>query len=351
MRGWLEAELSGHLDVVRSRLGDVLDLGDDKLIEAVGGERRHELRRLLTRFDAAADRERLARAEVEPLCRCDPGYPLLLHALPRPPVLYVAGGLERFVTLLGSEPAAIVGARQASAYGIDVARALGRALAASGVTVISGMAFGIDSAAHAGALAGAGATVAVLPGSADRPYPASKRKLYRAIVDAGAAISSLPPGTEIRRWMFPARNRIIAALSAITVVVEAGMRSGSLVTARCARELGRPLGAVPGPVTAPRSAAPNALLVDGAHVVRDAQDVLDALFGAGARTAASGRRAELDLEQAALLAEIANGHDSAEALGRAGVPADRGLAVLASLELGGYIRRAPGGRFTVLPGV
>jgi DNA processing protein len=350
-RGRLEAELSGHLDVVRSRAGHVLDLGDDELVEAVGGDRRHELRRVLTRFDAAADRERLARVGVDPLCRCDPRYPPLLHALARPPVLYVAGGLDRCLALLGSDPCAIVGARRASAYGIDVARALGRALAASGATVVSGMAFGIDSASHAGALAGGGATVAVLPGSADRPYPASKRKLYRAIVEGGAAISSLPPGTEIRRWMFPARNRIIAALSAMTVVVEARMRSGSLVTARCARELGRPLGAVPGPVTAPRSAGPNALLADGAHIVRDAQDVLDALFGTGARTAASDHRAELDLEQAALLAEIANGHDSAEALARAGVPADRGLAVLAALELGGYIRRAAGGRFTVVPGV
>ena len=350
-RGWLEATVSGHLDLVRARIHDVLDLGDDGLIDAVGGDRKQELRRGLAAFDVARARERVAAAGLESVCGCDPRYPPMLTVLSRPPALYVAGGLERCLALLGSDPVAIVGARRASAYGLDVARALGRGLASSGVTVISGMAFGIDSEAHAGALAGGGATVAVLPGSADRPYPASKRKLHREIVAAGAAVSALPPGAEIRRWMFPARNRIIAALSAITIVVEAGMRSGSLVTARCASELGRPAGAVPGRVTAPRSAGPNALLADGARVVRDAQDVLDALFGAGVRAASTESRSELDLEQSAVLAEIASGHDSAEALARAGVPPGRGLSVLASLELAGYIRRGPGGRFTVVPGV
>src|SRR5205807_8467166 len=140
------------------------------------------------------------------------------------------------------------------------------------------------------------------------------------------------------------RNRIIAGLSAITVVVEAGARSGSLVTARCARELDRPVGAVPGRVTAPRSAGPNSLLADGALVIRDAQDVLDALFGPGSRTATTGVRRELDLEQSAVLAEIAHGQDSSEALARAGVAPERGLTVLAFLELEGYISRGPGGR-------
>ena len=134
-------------------------------------------------------------------------------------------------------------------------------------------------------------------------------------------------------------------------MVEAGGRSGSLVTARCARELGRSVGAVPGRVTTPRAAGPNALLADGARVVRDTQDVLDALFGAGVRTANSERRSELDLVQSAVLAEIASGQGTAEALARAGVPPERGLAVIASLELEGYIRRGPGGRFTVVPGV
>jgi DNA processing protein len=350
-RSWLEATLCGHLDLVRTRIHEVLDLGEDELIDAVGGDRKQELKRFRAAFDVAAARECVAGAGLESVCGCDPRYPPGLAGLRRAPALYVAGGLERCLALLGSDPVAIVGARRASAYGLDVAQALGRGLASSGVTVISGMAFGIDSAAHAGALAGAGATVAVLPGSADRPYPASKRKLHREIVVAGAAVSALPPGREIRRWMFPARNRIIAALSAITVVVEAGMRSGSLVTARCANELGRPVGAVPGQVTAPRSAGPNALLVDGARVVRDAQDLLDALFGAGLRTATIESRSDLDLEQSAVLAEVANGHDSAEALARAGVPPERGLAVLASLELAGYIRKGAGGRFTVVPGV
>ena len=217
------------------------------------------------------------------------------------------------------------------------------------MTVVSGMALGIDSAAHEGALAGGQATVAVLAGPAERAYPASKRALYRRIRVAGAVISALPPGVSLRRWMFPARNRIIAALSAMTVVVEAGHRSGALLTAAHARELARAVGAVPGRVTSPASAGPNSLLARDAAVVRDSQDVLDTLFGAGTRAAATDFRPELDREQAALLDQIAAGHAGAEALARAGVPADRGLAVLAELELAGYIRRAAGGRFVVLP--
>ena len=202
-----------------------------------------------------------------------------------PAVLHVAGGLERLLELVAADPVAIVGSRRASPYGLDVARSLGRGLAFSGITIVSGMALGIDSAAHAGALDAGRPTVAVLPASADRPYPAGKRLLHRRIVATGAAVSELGPGPGVRRWMFPARNRIIAALAAMTVVVEAGERSGALLTAGLARRLDLPVGAVPGRVTTPQAAGPNALLAGGAGVVRGPQDVLDHLFGAGARAA------------------------------------------------------------------
>jgi DNA processing protein len=349
-RGWLLASASGHLDRVRPRIDALVALEDGELIDAVGGGQTDELKSALARFDAGEARGRVCAAGLEAICRCDPGYPAALAALPRPPsALYVAGGLERCLDLLGSEPVAIVGARRASPYGNDVARSLGRGVASSGVTVISGMALGIDAAAHEGALAVAGPTIAVLPGPADRPYPASNRSLHRRVVSVGAAVSELPPGVSIRRWMFPARNRIIAALAAMTVVVEAGTRSGALLTAAHAQELGRVLGAVPGRVSSPQAAGPNGLLARGAVVVRDAQDVLDALFGTGVRTAAARPKAELDPEDAKLLDVIAGGVDTAEALARAGLSVERGLAALASLELAGYIRREPGGRFSAVP--
>jgi DNA processing protein len=348
-RGWLLARLSGHLDRVRSRIDALLGLDDAELIDAVGGNEKRDLNGALARFDAGEARARVSSAGLEAICRCDSAYPAPLVALARPPsALYVAGGLERCLRLLSEDAVAVVGARRASPYGADVARALGRGIASAGVTVISGMALGIDSSAHEGALAIGGPTVAVLPGPAHRPYPASNRLLHRGLVNVGAVVSELPPGVSIRRWMFPARNRLIAALAAMTVVVEARSRSGALLTAAYALELGRAVGAVPGRVSSPQAAGPNGLLARGALFVRDAQDVLDALFGAGTRTAAPRLAGELDPEHARLLAEIAGGLDTPEALARAGLSVEQGLAALASLELGGHIRRDPGGRFSVV---
>jgi DNA processing protein len=211
------------------------------------------------------------------------------------------------------------------------------------------MALGIDSAAHTGALDAAAPTVAVLPGPAERPYPARKRGLHRQIVARGAALSELPSGAAVWRWTFRARNRIIAALAATTVVVEAGERSGSLLTARYAGALGRPVGAVPGRVTSPASAGANGLLAGGAYVVRGPQDVLDAVFGAGVRAAAEEQRSELTPDLRRLLVAVGDAEDTAGALRRAGLPAQAGLTALASLELAGYVRRGAGGRFHVLP--
>jgi DNA processing protein len=344
------ARLSGHLDQVRGAIEQVLALESDELIAAVGGRGRQQLQRQLARFDADAARSSAAHAGLEPICRCDRAYPPRLAQLQSAPaVLHVAGGLDRFLAAAEADPLAIVGARAASSYGLDVARSLGRGLASAGVTVVSGMALGIDSAAHAGALSADGPTIAVLPGPADSPYPRTKRGLYRQLVAAGAAVSELPGGVAVRRWMFPARNRIIAALAAMTVVVEAGARSGALLTAAFARDLDRPVGAVPGRVTAPQAVGPNGLLAQGACLVRGPQDVLDAVFGAGARTAATDDRPELGPAQRTLLRAIASGQDTPAALSRAGVAPEQGLAELASLELAGYIRRGPGGRFAVVP--
>jgi DNA processing protein len=351
LRGtWLLGRMAGHLDHARARIAAVLELHEDELIAALGGDLGGDLLRERDSVDAERQRDRCSEAGLQLVCRCDPAYPVRLRDLPAPPrMLHVVGGLDRFLELAARDPVAIVGSRAASSYGTGVARSLGAALARAGVTVLSGMAHGIDSAAHVGALDAQAPTIAVLPGPADRPYPASRRLLHRRVVATGAAVSELPPGTPVRRWMFPARNRIIAALAAMTVVVEAGERSGSLVTAGFAQQLARPVGAVPGQITRPQAAGSNALLAGGATVVRGPQDVLDALFGVGVRAAADDHRPELTDELALLLAGLADGHGTSTALVRAGYEPDEGLAALASLELAGYVRREGGGRYAVIP--
>jgi DNA processing protein len=346
-RAWLLRRMGGHLEPVRGRIDEVLALPADELIAAVGGRRRRAIAGELGSVDPDEERTRAAALDVDTVCRCDARYPPRLRGLAgAPSVLHVIGGLAWATR----DPVAIVGARDATAYGLDVARSLGRALASAGVPVVSGLALGIDSAAHFGALAGGGTTVAVLPGPAERPYPASRKGLYRQILAAGGAVvSELPPGADVRRWSFPARNRIIAAVAAMTVVVEAGARSGALVTAAHAGAAGLPVGAVPGRVTTRQATGSNRLLAVGATVVRDAQDVLDRLFGAGTVSPVPEPRPALSPDSRAVLSAIARGQDSAAALARAGVSAERGLAVLAALELDGYVARGPGGQFRLLP--
>jgi DNA processing protein len=348
-RPWLLGRLAGNLDLVRGRIAAVLELSDDELVDAVAGKQREAVLRELARFDADRSRERADRCATELICRCDPAYPAPLRALVNPPaVLHVAGGLSCLLALLAEPAVAIVGARRASAYGLEVADAVGRGLGAARVAVVSGMALGIDSAAHAGALAAGGPTVAVLPGSADRPYPPGKYALGRRIKESGALVAELPPGTAVRRWMFPARNRVIAALAEMTVVVEATERSGALITAAHALELGRSVGAVPGRISSRLASGTNGLLAKQAVLVRGAQDVLDEVFGIGVRTAPMSDRADLTLHLSKLLDAVGDGADTPESLARAGFGLERALAGLAALELAGFVRRGHGGRFLPL---
>jgi DNA processing protein len=357
--------LAGHLETERARIDELLACPDEALVDAVAGDRACELRRALARFDADAQRARIAAAGIDVVCRCAVDYPPGLLALRAPPAaLYSAGSPRQLASLAAGPGAAIVGARRASAYGIETARSLASELTRAGVTIVSGMALGIDGAAHSGALQAAGgergarvavlpggergATVAVLPGGPDVPYPAGHRRLYDRIRDDGLIVSELPPGVRPRRWMFPARNRIIAALSAITVVVQARSRSGALVTARHASQLGRRVGAVPGPVSSSLSGGPHALIRGGAELITDAQDVLDLLYGAGKRTVADARRAQLEPTGAALLDALDEGHEGHAAFVRAGLGPVEGLEAIAALELAGLVRRSPGGRLTVI---
>lgn len=349
-RTWLLGRLTGHLDPVRSQIDEVLALADAELVASVGGRHRAAIEAALCAFDAGTRREQLQAAAINALCRCDPGYPSELLELSAPPaVLHWIGHAVQAPTEPAEPRVAVIGSRAASPYGIQVARSLARGLAAAGLTVVSGMALGIDAAAHEGALVAGGRTLAVLPASPVHPYPVSARALHRRILGHGVVLSELGGGGEVRRWMFPARNRIIAALAEMTVVIEAGARSGALLTAAAAARLGRKVGAVPGRITSLQSHGSHALLAGGARIVRGPEDVLDAIFDRTVRPQPARIRPELDERRRALLRALTAGQGIEAALERAGLSAGEGLAAIGWLELAGYIRREPGGAFTTPP--
>lgn len=297
------------------------------------------------------------RPHIDRVRRHTSDYPGALNDLrDAPAALYVAGGADRLAVLARRPVATVVGGRRPSPYAVEVAEALGRDLAAAGVTVVSGLALGVDAAAHRGATRAGGAAIAVLASGADRPYPRANAALYRRVLEAGVVVSEMPSGTRPAPWMFPARNRIMAALGRFVVVVEAAERSGSLITAAHAGDIGRDVGAVPGRVTSAGAAGSNRLLRDGASVVRDADDVFDALFGvnldvAGRPRAAAvtrGRRdpgaareavRALDPPVRRVLAAVEAGH-RIDAIGpEAGLGPGEVRAALGRLELLGLVRR------------
>jgi DNA processing protein len=205
------------------------------------------------------------------------------------------------------------------------------------MVVVSGMAFGIDACAHRGALE-TGLTVAVLGCGPDVAYPAAHRSLWRRIGERGLVLSELPPGTGAWRWTFPARNRVMAALAGMTVVVEAAERSGSLITADLATDLGRDLGAVPGPVSSRSSAGPNSLLAGGACLVRDAQDVLDAMLGPGMSAPTAPAGPPIDSLGVDVLDAVERGEDTCDAIAEAlELTGAEAAAALAGLEAHGYL--------------
>jgi DNA processing protein len=310
--------------------------------------------RPLARFDPANARGRAEAAGIEVVCRHAPRYPpVLAHAADGPAALHLIGDGALLERAARDGAVAIVGSRRASSYGIEMARSIARDLAACDVTVVSGMAYGADAAAHAGALAARGPTVAVMPGGVDLAYPPGKRRLHEQIKTCGLAVSEMPPGMRPFRWSFPARNRIMAALARMTIVVEGTEGSGSLITASFAQDLGRDVGAVPGQATSPLAAGPNRLLAEGAAVVRSASDVLDALFGPGKRTvhaAATGSvphealAARLEPRLRRLLESVESGIGSVEGLTEGRDVADA-LAGLSELEFLGFVGRGPGGDY------
>lgn len=354
-RAWLIASLAGHIEqVVDGKRGpraqELLGLPDEQLARVLAGSDADEF---LDRAAALEPDELLgvvANARAWAVCRHGGGYPEALGDLGDPPAaLFARGRAGLLAELEPSTAVTVVGSRRPSLYGRELATSLGRDLASAGLVVISGMALGIDSWAHTGALEAGGPTVAVLGTGVDVPYPPRSARLYRQIVERGLVIGELPPGTRARRWMFPARNRIMAALGGMTVVVEARERSGSLITSGMAQELGREVGAVPGRVGSSSAAGANQMLRDGASVILGAEDVLDSLLGPGgaARIAPRPRQGpSLEPDLAAVLELVEGGASSPDALARSsGLEPGLLAAALVRLELSGYLRSDSTGRY------
>ena len=296
--------------------------------------------------ERSAIRERAATAErdaegggLAAIAWTDPRYPSALGTIIDPPfVLWTRGSLAA----LDRPAVALVGSRAASAHALAVADRLGADLAARGVTVVSGLARGVDSAAHRGALSAGGITIGVLGSGADVVYPREHAGLAREIERDGAVMSELIPGTPPLPPFFPLRNRIISGLSRAVIVIEAGEKSGSLITARLALEQGRDVLAVPGNVLSGRNRGAHALLRDGAKIVETADDILEELGCAPERATRSQPSCSDPILDCLTPGEPADLDAIAD---RSGLSAARLLSRLLELELQGVVARAGGGRF------
>jgi DNA processing protein len=341
----LAARIAGLLERPSTRVGGLLALPEHELLTAVAGEHAESVVEALDARDLTAERGSLERGGIAAICRHSDCCPPMLEELADAPAVVFAravpAALEARLVRLRREPVvAIVGTRNPSSYGREVAQSLGRGLGAAGVPVVSGLALGIDATAHRGCLSGGGMPVAVLAGGPDVIYPRRHHGLYRDVLEHGLVLSELPPGTQPFRWSFPARNRIMAGLARMTVVVEAADPSGSLITSDFARDLGRTVGAVPGRVTSRVARGTNGLLRDGAMVVTGAEDVLDELFGAGVRRVPAPLQAEPADPLLRRVLHAAERHDLVAAIAEdANASVPRVRAALGRLEAEGFLAR------------
>ncbi|GAB7388205.1 DNA-processing protein DprA [Bacillaceae bacterium] len=294
-------------------------------------------------------KEKLRETGVSIWTIYDADYPAALaEVYDRPLVLYYKG--KRAAEALARPMLSIVGTRSPTAYGKRVARELAAGVSGRGWTIVSGMARGIDSEAHRGALEAGGLTVAVLGSGVDVVYPWENEKLYERILENGCVISEYPPGTRPRKGFFPRRNRIISGLGKGTVVVEAAQRSGALITADLALEQGKEVFAVPGPIFSPQSAGPHLLIQQGAKLVTSSADIL-AEFPDGEGKKSDGKRdesfaAQLTVEEALVLEAI--GYDATpfeQIAAQSSLPIPRLQAILLSLQLKRCIEQLPGSRY------
>ncbi|HSK08274.1 MAG TPA: DNA-processing protein DprA [Vicinamibacterales bacterium] len=294
------------------------------------------------RDQAAAALARASAQGIDVVPWSDPRYPPLLAAIPDPPVvIWIKGDAASLV----APAVAIVGSRAASPYGLEAASRLACELAEAGCAIVSGLARGVDSAAHRGALDGGGVTVGVLGSGLDVIYPPEHRGLAARMIGRGALVSEYPPGTPPLKPYFPARNRVISGLSLGVVVIEAAHRSGSLITANRALEQGRHVMAVPGNILSGRHRGSHALLRDGALVVDGADDVLAELGASSLRAVATRRSPSPDHDEVLRVMSAGESYDVDTLARETGLRPALLLPRLLDLELRGSIRRLAGGRF------
>ncbi len=339
-----------RLRVLLDHFGDVRQAWEASVatLQALGFDRRtiETFVTLRSKMNLAAELERVSKLGVTLLTWDSPNYPSLLRNIPDPPpVLYIKGKL-----LPRDEwGLAVVGTRRATVYGREATRSLVGGLAASGVTIVSGLAYGIDTFAHRTALEAGGRTIAVLGSGVDIIYPAENRKLAGLITSNGAVVSEYPLGTQPEGGNFPRRNRIISGLSLGVLVVEGSKRSGAMITADYAAEQGREIFAVPGNILSPKSAGPNQLIQQGAKLVTTIGDILEELNLTMVTEQVEAREIIPDNETEAVLLE----HLSAEPihvdeLGRAtGLPISQVASTLTLMELKGKIRQVGGMNYVI----
>lgn len=296
------------------------------------------------KFDLGAECARVEEADAWVVSVVDEDYPQLLAQVPHPPPLLYGRG-----TLPDGPAVAIVGSRKASSYGLAVAEKLARELVEGGVSVVSGLALGIDFAAHRAVVEAGGATIAVLGSGIDVCYPRRHASFVPALLKSGCMVTELPMGTAPRSQHFPARNRIISGLSLATVVVEAAENSGALYTADFAIAQNREVCVVPGSIFSSTSLGTNALLADGAWPVRCADDVFDTL-GLEVPDRVAARKRRLSEREAKILAAAASQPLTAdELILSCGLPASDVASLLVLLEIKGFMRKGLDQRYISLP--
>lgn len=357
-RAWLLQRLGPLLDYAAGnpdRLGELLALPDEDLVDALGGRRAAEIRVQMSE----------ARLELPPpasgigaLCRHDPSYPRSLLGIGSPRLLYFTGGLPRLRRLTQAPLVTIIGSSRSSAYGLEVARSLGRGLAACGVGIAASLADEISAAAHQGAIAAGRGSIALAGSGLGVPPVARRRPLGTLLQRHGCLLSELPPGCGGRRWGPAAVGRTAQELGQVMVLIEAEPGSRSTAAGERALAQGRMVAAVPGRVTSPLSAGPHSLIRRGAVLVGGTSELLDLLHGlaggpgtearrSGAGPAADSGVVPADLEPwlRVVLEQLALGDGSPEELGGGGHSPEEVMFALSELELRGLVVRAEGGKY------
>jgi DNA processing protein len=345
-RCWLLGELAGPLEYIardRARLIELLSLDDELLIAAAAGRRRAELDRAARSFASS----QLQRASgVEAVCRHRSGYPKALGATRAPLMLNVRGGAARLARLSAVPCVAILGASKASDYGMLTAHSIARGLASAGVTVIAGLQEGIARAALAGVQAAGAGALAVSATGLGAAEGRGRGAAHARVSERGCVVSELPCDCGGRRWGQLASERIIAALAAVTLLVEADGSAAALAPAQLARAYGRTVAAVPGRVSSQLSRGPHALLIDGAKLVRGPGDLLELLHPPGAHCSPRRLvRRELEPRLRETLSRVSGGCDTPDRLTCAGTDPAAVLLALSELELMGLLARGDGGRY------